>query len=169
MASHSGSESHADTPAQPSASRGVSAPGIAASRPAWERLSEELGWYETKSAQHKRWFYWLKVIQIIVAAAIPVVAAAGASPAVAGALGGVIVVLEGLQQLFQFQQNWVAYRGTAEALKHEKNLYLVGAGDYADAERPDALLIERVEGLVSQEHAAWAASIRDQTAQVQQR
>jgi Protein of unknown function (DUF4231) len=47
---------------------------------------------------------------------------------------------------FQFQQNWLAYRGTAEALKHEQFLSLAAAGPYADAERADALLAERVEG-----------------------
>ena len=65
--------------------------------------------------------------------------------------------MEGVQQLFQFQQNWVSYRSTCEALKHEKFLYLATAGPYATAERPQALLAERVEGLVSQEHAKWAA------------
>ena len=82
---------------------------------------------------------------------------AGASAAVAGALGAVIVVLEGLQQLFQFQQNWISYRTTAEALKHEKFLYLASAGPYREADSPDATLAERVESLVSQETGAWAA------------
>jgi hypothetical protein len=121
-----------------------------------ERLEEQLVWYESKSAHHKLWYQSLKVAQIVVAAAIPAVAAAGASAGVAGALGAVVVVLEGLQQLFQFQQNWIGYRGTAEALKHEKYLYLAGAGPYSGSTRRDALLAERVESLVSQEHAAWA-------------
>jgi hypothetical protein len=124
--------------------------------PAWRRLEDQLDWYERRSQHNKRWFQWLKVGQIVVAAAIPVTAAAGASAAVAGALGAVVVVLEGMQQLFQFQQNWIAYRGTAEALKHEKFLYLAAAGPYALNGRRDAVLAERVEGLVSQEHAAWA-------------
>lgn len=125
---------------------------------AWDRLEDQLGWYERKATHHREWFHRLKVAQIVVAAAIPVAAAAGASDWVVGALGAVILVLEGLQQLFQFQQNWVGYRGTAEALKHEKHLYLAEAGPYAQAARPDALLAERVEGLVSQEHAAWSSA-----------
>jgi hypothetical protein len=124
--------------------------------PAWERLENQLRWYAAKSQDHKRWYRSLKVAQIVVAAAIPVVAAAGASAAVAGGLGAVIVVLEGFQQLFQFQQNWIAYRGTAEALKHERFLYLAAAGPYAGSDRRDGVLAERVEGLVSQEHAAWS-------------
>jgi hypothetical protein len=44
-----------------------------------------------------------------------------------------VVVLEAVQQLFQI--NWVLYRSTAEALIHEKYLYLSGAGPYAGADR----------------------------------
>jgi hypothetical protein len=133
---------------------------MASESPVWERLQDQLDWYDAKSQHHRRWYQSLKVTQIVVAAAIPVVAAAGASAAVAGGLGAVVVVLEGLQQLFQFQQNWIGYRGTAEALKHEKFLRLAEAGPYAGAPRPDAVLAERVEGLVSQEHAAWSETQR---------
>ncbi|MBJ7332245.1 MAG: DUF4231 domain-containing protein [Solirubrobacteraceae bacterium] len=129
--------------------------------PAWERLLDQLDWYDTKSAGQKKWFQSLKLAQIGLAAAIPAVAAAGASATVAGALGAVIVVLEGTQQLFQFQQNWITYRATAEALKHEQFLFLSEAGPYAASGNPERALAERVEGLVSQEHAAWT--------QVQQR
>ena len=125
---------------------------------AWERLEDQLGWYDRKSGHHKDSFQRLKVAQLVVAAAIPVTAGTGASAWITGSLGAFIVVLEGCQQLFQFQQNWVGYRATAESLKHEKYLYLSRAGPYADAPRPEALLAERVEGLVSQEHAAWSSA-----------
>jgi hypothetical protein len=128
-----------------------------------ERLEDQLAWYEAKSRHHSRWFQSLKVGQLVVAAAIPAVAAAGASAGVAGALGAVVVVMEGLQQLFQFQQNWIAYRGTAEALKREKFLFLAGAGPYAQPDGRDRLLAERVENLVSQEHATWAEAQRAST------
>jgi uncharacterized protein DUF4231 len=80
---------------------------------------------------------------------------------VTGSLGALIVVLEGLQQLFQFQQNWTGYRATAEALKHEKYLYLARAGPYADVAGVDALLAERVEAVVGREHAAWLSTQAD--------
>jgi Protein of unknown function (DUF4231) len=47
----------------------------------------------------------------------------------------VVVVLEGMQQLFQWQTNWVLYRSMAEALNHEKFLFLSSAGPYAIADR----------------------------------
>ena len=128
---------------------------------AWERLEDQLGWYDRKSAHHKNWFQRFKVLQIVIAASIPVVAGGGAGAWITGSLGASIVALESFQQLFQFQQNWLGYRATAEALKHEKFVYLARAGPYRDAPAPDALLAERVEGLVSQEHAAWSSAQTD--------
>ena len=126
--------------------------------PAWERLEDQLAWYDRRSADQKRWFVRFKVVQIVAAAVIPVLAGGDSPDWIVAALGALIVVLEGLQQLFQFQQNWVGYRATAEALKHEKFLYLSAAGPYAGPASPSATLAERVEGLVSQEHSAWAST-----------
>ncbi|MBI3660542.1 DUF4231 domain-containing protein [Candidatus Acetothermia bacterium] len=77
-------------------------------------------------------------------------------------LGVLIVVLEGLQSLNQFQHNWTTYRSTCEELKHEKFLWLAKAGPYANARNADALLAERVESLISREHTKWV-SAQDQT------
>ena len=128
---------------------------------AWQRLEDQIGWYDRKSGANQRWFKRLKVCQIVTAAAIPVAAAASVPTAVLGGAGALIVVLEGLQQLQQYQQNWTTYRSTCERLKHEKHLYVAHAGPYAGAARPGALLAERVEGLVSQEHAAWVSQQRE--------
>jgi hypothetical protein len=131
--------------------------------PAWERLETQIAWYDKKSNQNQRWFKRLKVLQIVTAAAIPVAAAAGVAPNVIGGGGALIVVLEGLQQLQQYQQKWTTYRSTCERLKHDKYLYLAQAGPYTKAPRPQALLAERVEGLVSQEHAAWVSQQQETT------
>jgi hypothetical protein len=125
--------------------------------PAWARLENQIRWYSDESGKNQRWFKRLKVLQLVLAAAIPVIAGADGPTWLVGGAGAVIVILEGLQQLQQYQQNWASYRSTAERLKHEKFLFLSHAGPYAAAERPLALLAERVEGLVSQEHAAWTA------------
>lgn len=54
---------------------------------------------------------------------------------VTGGLAAVIVVLEGAQHLYQFQEHWITYRSTAEALKHEHYLYLAQAGPYTGDDR----------------------------------
>lgn len=140
----------------PAVGRYVSADGGADS-PVRARLEDQIAWYDAKSQRNQRRFKELKVCQIVVAAAIPVAAAASAPVWLMGGGGAVIVVLEGLQQLQQYQQNWTTYRSTCERLKHEKFLFLGRAGPYAAMPDPEPLLAERVEGLVSQEHAAWVS------------
>ena len=129
--------------------------------PAWARLEDQIAWYDAKSQHNQRWFKVLKILQILVAAAIPVAAAGDAPAWLLGGGGALIVALEGLQQLQQYQQNWTTYRSTGERLKHEKFLFLAQAGPYGTTEKREALLAERVEGLVSQEHAAWTAHQED--------
>ncbi len=129
--------------------------------PAWERLEDQLGWYDRKSMAAQRAYKRVKLSQLIVGAAVPVVAALQVPAAVTATLAAFVVVAEGAQQLYQWQTNWVLYRATAEALKHEKYLYLAGAGPYSTDDR-HRVLAERLEGLVSQEHAKWTeASQKD--------
>jgi Protein of unknown function (DUF4231) len=127
---------------------------------AYERLEDQIGWYDRKSLQNQRRFKLCKYVEILAAAAIPVLAGAGSPAMVVGSLGGVVLVLEGIQHLNQYQQNWIAYRSTAEALKHEKYLYAARAAHYA-VPHAHRLLAERIEGLVSQEHAKWVSARED--------
>jgi hypothetical protein len=124
----------------------------------WDRLEDQIGWYDRKSTAAQRMYKRLKVLQLLAAAAVPVAAAADAEGWVTAGLGGVVLVLEGLQQLSQYQANWIGYRSTCEALKHEKHLYLAQAGPYVDPAAAGRTLAERLEGLVSQEHAKWTSA-----------
>src|SRR4029077_14406105 len=126
--------------------------------PAWARLQDQIAWYDSKSQTAQSMFKLLKICQIVLAAAIPVAAGVSAPSWLVGGAGALIVVLEGLQQLEQYQQNWTAYRSTCEQLKTEQSLSLSGAGPYNAAPDREALLAERVESLVSQEHATWVAN-----------
>ena len=66
-------------------------------------------------------------------------------------LGGVVVVAASVGKLFKFHENWLQYRTLVEALEREKELYSVGAGDYAelDEEGRNRLLVERVESILA--------------------
>jgi len=129
---------------------------------ATERLQDQLDWYDRKSLSAQRAYKRTKTVELVVAATVPVLAGLSAPAALTAAFAAVVVIVEGVQQLNQWQTNWVQYRSTAEALKHEKYLYLSAAGPYTGPDR-DRVLAERVEGLVSQEHAKWteARSRRD--------
>lgn len=128
-----------------------------------ERLEDQLAWYDRKSAYNQRWHMRLKLATLISAALIPLASGILTFPWVAGALGVLIVVFEGAQQLNQFHHHWVTYRGTCEALRHEKYLFLAQAGPYATTDNPKRLLAERIESLVSTEHAKWVSQQEQST------
>jgi uncharacterized protein DUF4231 len=132
---------------------------MAEADPITDRLEDQINWYDRKSSSNQHTFKRIKVTEIIAAALIPVLTVVPDARAkiVVVALGILVTIFEGLLHLNQYQQNWITYRSTCEALKHEKYLYLGKAGPYATAPHPHSLLAERVESLVSQEHAKWAS------------
>jgi len=136
--------------------------------PIFSRLEDQINWYDRKSLSAQRTFKRMKVVEILAAALIPFLTGLKFphQPLVVGGLGVLITVLEGILHLNQYQQNWTSYRSTCEALKHEKYVYLAQAGPYAGAASPHALLADRVESLVSQEHAQWA-SVQQQSSKAQ--
>jgi hypothetical protein len=136
--------------------------------PIFARLEDQIAWYDRKSRSAQRTFKRIKVIEILSAAAIPFLAGLSYNhdKLVTGGLGVLITILEGLLHLNQYQQTWTNYRSTCEALKHEKYVYLGNANPYASAHDPHALLAERIESTVSQEHAQWA-SIQQQAAKTE--
>jgi Protein of unknown function (DUF4231) len=144
--------------------------------PTWDRLVDQIGWYDRKSILYQKIYKRIKITEIVAAAAIPFLSALNISQAgnvqaghliswTIGCLGVLITILEGVLQLNQYQQNWIAYRSTCEGLRHEKYTYLAKAAPYKDTPDSHALLAERVESLVSQEHAKWA-SIQEQQVNV---
>jgi hypothetical protein len=134
--------------------------------PTWARLEESISWYDRRSGDTRRWYRGLKIAQLVAAAAVPVFAGVAASGWLTGGLGSAIVVMEGIQQLFQFQERWLGYRAANSALLSEKHLYLARAGDYATAPDAHALLAERIEAIMSHELSAWAAQQASQKARV---
>lgn len=138
------------------------------SDPIFGRLEDQIDWYDRKSRSAQRIFKRIKVVEILAAAMIPFLAALSFryDNLITAGLGVLITVLEGVLHLNQYQQNWSNYRSTCEALKHEKFVYLAGAGPYRSAPDAHALLAERIESTVSQEHAQWA-SVQQQAAKTQ--
>ncbi len=119
------------------------------------RLDPQIAWYGAHSRFGRLWYHGLKIVTIVSAGAIPVLAAASIPPIVSAVLGAVILGIEGLQQLFKYHETWISYRSTAEDLKREKSLFLAGAGPYRLSRDAAALLVERVESRIATETNAW--------------
>lgn len=145
------------------------------------RIEDQINWYDRKSILFQKTYKRIKLVEIIAAAFIPFLSALHFSDpnvlfpftalrfatvvgTITALLGVLITILEGVLQLQQYQQNWVSYRATCEALKHEKYNYIAGAGVYADAPKPHSLLVERFESIGTQENAKWASLQQPQKA-----
>lgn len=131
------------------------------------RLEPQRKWHNEKAKWNKRRFYTVEVATLLAGAAIPVVNLwlvhdgywAGVLSAI---LGGVVVVAAAVGKLFKFHENWLQYRTLVEALEREKELYAVGAADYAEADEAgrNRLLVERVENILASTTAQFIETHR---------
>src|SRR5271166_1228186 len=106
--------------------------------------------YHHKANQARFFTLSLKAVQITLAGSIPILALASPSsskPAVNGILGALIVIIEGFQHSFKFEQFWVRNRQAAVELHGEKVLFGMKAGPYENVENPEALFAVRVASI----------------------
>jgi hypothetical protein len=135
--------------------------GEEGAEPTLQRLHHSIRWYQLASLQATRWYTTLKVVQIVAAAAIPVLVATSgesfATKSLIAALGGLIVILEGVQQLKQYSRNAVKRAQVKEALKRQYFLYEAHVEPYdVDPEDRLKVLAERVERIIGRDVAEWA-------------
>ena len=128
-----------------------------------QRLDDQIDWYDRKSVANQAAYKRLRLIEIIAAASIPLLAGFGRDSATVsfgiGVLGLIVAVLAGIVGLYRFQENWIEYRTAAESLKGEKYRYLARAEPYAGG-RPFELLVQRVESVLHRETTDWTRSMR---------
>lgn len=132
--------------------------------PLWDRIQGQIDWYDRKAKVNQRAYKLSKISIIVLAILIPVFAEYGHIPGftesrafLVGAAAGVIVLLEGLQVLNKWHENWVLYRATCEGLRNEQHLFAEKAGPYVGlkADAAHRLLAERTSSLVMAEHGKW--------------
>lgn len=129
-----------------------------------QRLDDQITWYDRKSAASQAAYKRLRLIEIVAAATIPLLAGYSQQSwlvgVIIGVMGLIVAVLAGVMGLYRFQENWNEYRAMAESLKQEKYLYLARAEPY-DGAQPFELLVQRVESLLKSETTDWAQRMRD--------
>ncbi|HTS55796.1 MAG TPA: DUF4231 domain-containing protein [Burkholderiales bacterium] len=132
-----------------------------------QRLDRQVAWYDGRAASNQRWYRGLRVLEVILASSIPLFSSLVQGNPSMGILVSVIsvsiAILAGLLGLYKFQENWIEYRATAEALKHEKFMFLTRSGPY-NVEQPLPILVERVEGTIAKEGTAWSGTMRQPVA-----
>lgn len=126
------------------------------------RLDDQIAWYDKKAQQAQHIYKRMQFFELIVAALIPLLANYTVSyPVIAfivGLLGAIITVIESTERLGRYHENWIEYRSACEMLKHEKNLYLMGAFPYGTDNTKEQLFVHNIENLLSSEGNKWKSS-----------
>jgi len=127
-----------------------------------QRVNDQIEWFERKSAWNQKRHKRMRTIVITLSVLLPFATGfisesiQGNIVKIAVGLAGVMIaLLEGLQSLYKFQENWIAYRTSAENLKREKILYLTKVGDYAIVEDPFKVFIVKIETILDNQDQNW--------------
>lgn len=126
----------------------------------WSTLESLFTWYDRQAGRCRVVYQTLKVLQLLLAACLPIAGALGASVPTTATLGAAVLVLESVQQLFSFHTDWISYRATAESLRREALLYSAGAAPYSDPDTRGFVLAERLVGITTGENDAWISAQR---------
>ncbi len=123
-----------------------------------ERVDDQIAWYGRKSKSNKYAFRTLRIVELIAATSIPLIAGFSDSiasyPLVIGLIGFAVAVLAGILTINQYQENWVQYRAACESLKREKLLFQTGTAPYDDTDS-FSKFVERIESMLASEHNSW--------------
>ena len=122
----------------------------------WHELQAQFRWYDRAATRSRLAYQALKLAALAAGAVVTVLAALSAPAALTASLAGVIVVLEGAQQLFQFHPNWISYRGTAETLRHLAFVYVADVSPFDDPATRRERLATALQEVTRKEAAAWA-------------
>ena len=127
-----------------------------------KRVHDQINWMELKSKKAQQRYKGLKLAEIIAAALIPTVAGIpplhGYLPIISGLLGFGIVVINGVQQLQRYHENWLAYRSSSEALKREQILFEAGTSPYKGEEAYEKF-VQNFEAILADENKIWKTNM----------
>jgi len=122
------------------------------------RYAELLGYYDKRAVSAKRGHNAASIYVLVVSIAIAPLQALSLD-STGSHLGRVLVMIlsptlalaTGIAAHFRCHENWLSYRSTWDALNRELSIHDAKAGPYQNLSDPDALFVERVEGIASSE------------------
>ena len=129
----------------------------------WRELDREFTRYDRQAARHRIGYLALRMVVLAVGAAVTVLAAVGARPALTASLAAVVVVAEGAQQLFQLHTRWLAYRTAAEGLRRQAFRYVAGLAPYDDPATRRTRLAGALEEVTTGENEVWQRTVQQDT------
>ena len=130
-----------------------------------QRLEDQIRWYSSESSRCKVRYRGLRLTEIVAAAIIPLLSGMGNNVLygnwIIGSLGMLIAISAATGSLFKYHENWIQYRATSEALKHEKFLFPGRSSPY-DGNDAFPVLVQRVEQFISKENSNWTVAVKSE-------
>lgn len=128
-----------------------------------DRWEGQYRYFSKAARENKKRFEQIKLAEIVLAALIPFCSILIDAEwmwmrMVVGGLGVVVTILGGMALVKKYQDNWVSYRVTAEALKSEKYLFLMKSGIYAGTDAEE-VFVNRVETILGDENQKWRSYV----------
>lgn len=125
-----------------------------------DRVDNQIAWYDKKSLSCQKKYKTIQLIEIILAAVLPLLAGYTqihySIPIIIGLIGVAITILESVTKLYKYHENWIQYRSTCELLKYHKNLYETGSSPYnQEDETIDNIFVRNIEQIISSENNHW--------------
>ncbi len=124
-----------------------------------DRLEDQIAWYDRKASKAQSKYKTFQIVEIILAASIPLLAGYSSHTIFAiiiGSFGSVIAVIESIVKLNKYHENWIEYRSTCEMLRYHKYLYTTKTGPYSNTEETiDNLFVRTIETIISSENNQW--------------
>lgn len=131
-----------------------------------ERYEDQLEWYENKAKKNKQIYMSLQFILIVFSIVVPIfivinyiLTTSTVLQWITIVMSIVVAILVSSLKTFNFQENWVRYRTTAENLKKELIFFRAETGPYINAQDNKNLFVQRVESFISQRHTSKDSSL----------
>lgn len=129
-----------------------------------QRVDDQINWYNKKSVANKKGY---RICQLILIAMAALVTLSGMFvqkdyPWIQYAVpvfGAIIAIVTGILALVKYQDNWLSYRMTNEALKHEKYLFLTKSEPYNSGEAFQ-LFVKHCEATIAKENTTWEETMK---------
>jgi hypothetical protein len=124
------------------------------------RYKQLTDYYDKRAAQNKLGYRFCSIFVIVVSGLLAPLIGTGslADHKMIGALiSASIVVASAILAYFQFNENWLNYRATWDALQREPHFRSAGLGEYQGASDRNSVFVSRIEAIAAREGAQWLA------------
>lgn len=126
-----------------------------------ERVQDQESWMEGKSGSCKSRYQRGKLLVIMLSVSIPFLVTLidlnSSFKYIIAGVGVLIAAVEGILSLYDYQNSWITYRQTLEALKREKFFFATKSSVYKK-DSSFQFFVERIETILTMENKNWSES-----------